>query len=89
MPDILKNLFIDRQHRHDVTICSNQIPVILEVKTLHGNHHLFNNKVTFFSILMNYYFHEISAQPKTVIKISYLYYIQIFVIEKKNKKIIK
>ena len=37
MPDILKNLLIDRQHGHDVTICSNQIhvPAILEVKTLH------------------------------------------------------
>ena len=34
-------------------IRSNQILVILEMKTLHGNHYLFNNKVTFFYLQEN------------------------------------
>ena len=61
MSDILK-FFIDIQHPRDVTICSNQIPAILKVKTLHGNHHLFNNKVTFFHF-NELCFQENSAQP--------------------------
>ena len=49
---------IYRQPRHDVTLRSNQIVAILEVKTVHGNHYLFNNKVTMFCSLMNFFYQE-------------------------------
>ena len=47
----------DRQPRRDVTFRRNPMAAILEVKTLHGKHYLFNNKVTL-SILMNYFSRE-------------------------------
>ena len=40
---VCRHTFCEKHHRHDVTISSNHIPAISEVKTLHGNNYLFNN----------------------------------------------